>query len=100
MSGGRVAVVGIPGEKLPLAKELGADIVIDARAENPAEALDQSELRIQAASQRQRGHLRGHARPGPGEARPWFLTASIESRAACGSRYWPPRASGRMSGPS
>jgi diacylglycerol O-acyltransferase / wax synthase len=30
----------------------------------------------------------------------WFLIASIASRAACGSRYWPPRSSGRRPGPN
>jgi alcohol dehydrogenase, propanol-preferring len=37
--GGTVAAVDITDEKLQLATELGADIVIDARAEDPAEAL-------------------------------------------------------------
>ena len=37
--GGTVAAVDITDEKLKLATELGADIVIDARDENPAEVL-------------------------------------------------------------
>jgi alcohol dehydrogenase, propanol-preferring len=37
--GGTVAAVDITDEKLQLAKELGADIVIDARSEDPAEVL-------------------------------------------------------------
>ena len=37
--GGTVAAVDITDEKLKLAAELGADIVIDARAEDPAEVL-------------------------------------------------------------
>ncbi len=37
--GGIVAAVDITDEKLELAKDLGADIVIDARAEDPAEVL-------------------------------------------------------------
>jgi alcohol dehydrogenase, propanol-preferring len=37
--GGTVAAVDITDEKLKLASELGADIVIDARDEDPAEAL-------------------------------------------------------------
>ena len=37
--GGTVAAVGITDEKLALARELGADIVIDARADDPAEVL-------------------------------------------------------------
>src|SRR5437667_3103812 len=37
--GGTVAAVDITDEKLTLARELGADIVIDARAEDPAEVL-------------------------------------------------------------
>ncbi len=37
--GGTVAAVDITDEKLQLAAELGADIVIDARAEDPAEVL-------------------------------------------------------------
>jgi alcohol dehydrogenase, propanol-preferring len=37
--GGTVAAVDITGEKLKLASELGADIVIDARHEDPAEVL-------------------------------------------------------------
>ena len=37
--GGTVAAVDITDEKLQLASELGADIVIDARAEDPAEVL-------------------------------------------------------------
>jgi len=37
--GGTVAAVDITDEKLRLATELGADIVIDARAEDPAEVL-------------------------------------------------------------
>lgn len=37
--GGTVAAVDITDEKLKLASELGADIVIDARNEDPAEAL-------------------------------------------------------------
>ena len=39
--GGTVAAVDITDEKLKLATELGADIIIDARAENPAEVLQQ-----------------------------------------------------------
>jgi propanol-preferring alcohol dehydrogenase len=39
--GGTVAAVDISDEKLKLAAELGADIVIDARAEDPAEVLRQ-----------------------------------------------------------
>ncbi len=37
--GGTVAAIDISDEKLQLAKELGADIVIDARAEDPAAVL-------------------------------------------------------------
>jgi alcohol dehydrogenase, propanol-preferring len=37
--GGTVAAVDITDEKLQLAKDLGADIVIDARTENPTEVL-------------------------------------------------------------
>ena len=37
--GGTVAAVDVTDEKLRLAAELGADIVIDARAEDPAEVL-------------------------------------------------------------
>ncbi|HTX82181.1 MAG TPA: zinc-dependent alcohol dehydrogenase [Streptosporangiaceae bacterium] len=37
--GGTVAAIDITDEKLQLAKELGADIVIDARTEDPAEVL-------------------------------------------------------------
>jgi alcohol dehydrogenase, propanol-preferring len=37
--GGTVAAVDITDEKLQLAKDLGADIVIDARTENPGEVL-------------------------------------------------------------
>jgi alcohol dehydrogenase, propanol-preferring len=37
--GGTVAAVDITDEKIKLAAELGADIVIDARTENPAEVL-------------------------------------------------------------
>ena len=37
--GGTVAAVDITDEKLKLASELGADIVIDARDEDPAEVL-------------------------------------------------------------
>ena len=37
--GGTVAAVDITDEKLALARELGADIVIDARADDPAEVL-------------------------------------------------------------
>jgi propanol-preferring alcohol dehydrogenase len=37
--GGTVAAVDITDEKLTLARELGADIVIDARADDPAEVL-------------------------------------------------------------
>ena len=37
--GGTVAAIDITDEKLQLAKDLGADIVIDARTENPAEVL-------------------------------------------------------------
>jgi propanol-preferring alcohol dehydrogenase len=37
--GGTVAAVDITDEKLELAAELGADIVIDARAEDPADVL-------------------------------------------------------------
>ena len=37
--GGTVAAVDITDDKLQLAKELGADIVIDARTEDPAEVL-------------------------------------------------------------
>ena len=37
--GGTVAAVDITDEKLALARDLGADIVIDARAEDPAEVL-------------------------------------------------------------
>jgi len=37
--GGTVAAVDITDAKLELAKELGADIVIDARAEDPSEVL-------------------------------------------------------------
>ncbi len=37
--GGTVAAIDVTDEKLQLAKDLGADIVIDARSENPAEAL-------------------------------------------------------------
>ena len=39
--GGTVAAVDITDEKLQLAKDLGADIVIDARTEDPAEILRQ-----------------------------------------------------------
>jgi alcohol dehydrogenase, propanol-preferring len=39
ISGGTVAAVDITDEKLQLAKDLGADIVIDARTENPTEVL-------------------------------------------------------------
>jgi alcohol dehydrogenase, propanol-preferring len=39
--GGTVAAVDITDEKLKLAAELGADIIIDARAEDPAEVLRQ-----------------------------------------------------------
>ena len=39
--GGTVAAIDITDEKLKLATELGADIVIDARDENPAEVLQQ-----------------------------------------------------------
>jgi alcohol dehydrogenase, propanol-preferring len=39
--GGTVAAVDITDEKLQLAKDLGADIVIDARREDPAEVLRQ-----------------------------------------------------------
>ncbi len=39
IAGGTVAAIDITDEKLQLAKELGADYVIDARAENPAVAL-------------------------------------------------------------
>ena len=39
--GGTVAAVDITDDKLQLAKELGADIVIDARTEDPAEVLRQ-----------------------------------------------------------
>ena len=37
--GGTVAAIDITDEKLRLAKELGADLVIDARAEDPAQVL-------------------------------------------------------------
>jgi propanol-preferring alcohol dehydrogenase len=37
--GGTVAAIDITDEKLQLAKELGADLVIDARAEDPAKVL-------------------------------------------------------------
>jgi propanol-preferring alcohol dehydrogenase len=37
--GGTVAAIDITDEKLQLAKELGADLVIDARAEDPAQVL-------------------------------------------------------------
>ncbi len=37
--GGTVAAIDVTDEKLQLAKELGADIVIDARTEDPAEVL-------------------------------------------------------------
>ena len=37
--GGTVAAIDITDEKLQLAKELGADLVIDARTEDPAAAL-------------------------------------------------------------
>ncbi len=37
--GGTVAAIDVTDEKLQLAKELGADFVIDARTENPAEVL-------------------------------------------------------------
>jgi alcohol dehydrogenase, propanol-preferring len=39
IAGGTVAAIDITDEKLQLAKELGADYVIDARAEDPAAAL-------------------------------------------------------------
>ncbi|HUB42725.1 MAG TPA: zinc-dependent alcohol dehydrogenase [Streptosporangiaceae bacterium] len=39
--GGTVAAIDITDEKLQLAKELGADIVIDARAEDPAAVLQE-----------------------------------------------------------
>jgi propanol-preferring alcohol dehydrogenase len=39
IAGGTVAAVDITDEKLQLAKDLGADYVIDARSENPAAAL-------------------------------------------------------------
>jgi len=39
IAGGAVAAVDITDEKLQLAKDLGADYVIDARSENPAAAL-------------------------------------------------------------
>jgi propanol-preferring alcohol dehydrogenase len=39
ISGGTVAAIDITDEKLQLAKELGADLVIDARTEDPAEVL-------------------------------------------------------------
>jgi alcohol dehydrogenase, propanol-preferring len=39
ISGGTVAAIDITDEKLQLAKELGADIVIDARTEDPAAVL-------------------------------------------------------------
>jgi propanol-preferring alcohol dehydrogenase len=39
ISGGTVVAVDITDEKLQLAKDLGADMVIDARAEDPAEVL-------------------------------------------------------------
>ena len=58
--GGTVAAVDITDEKLKLAADLGADIVIDARAEDPAEA----------AGRRQRRDQRGTARQGQGAARP------------------------------
>ena len=37
--GGTVAAIDITDEKLQLAKELGADLVIDARTEDPAAVL-------------------------------------------------------------
>ena len=40
--GGTVAAVDITDEKLHLAKDLGADIVIDARTEDPAEVLQRN----------------------------------------------------------
>jgi len=40
--GGTVAAVDITDEKLQLAKDLGADIVIDARTEDPAEVLQRN----------------------------------------------------------
>jgi threonine dehydrogenase-like Zn-dependent dehydrogenase len=40
--GGTVAAIDITDEKLQLAKELGADIVIDARSEDPAEVRGQA----------------------------------------------------------
>ena len=39
ISGGTVAAIDITDEKLQLAKELGADLVIDARTEDPAKVL-------------------------------------------------------------
>ena len=39
--GGTVAAIDVTDEKLQLAKELGADIVIDARTEDPASVLQQ-----------------------------------------------------------
>jgi alcohol dehydrogenase, propanol-preferring len=39
IAGGTVAAIDITDEKLQLAKELGADYVIDARAEDPAHTL-------------------------------------------------------------
>jgi alcohol dehydrogenase, propanol-preferring len=39
ISGGTVAAIDITDEKLQLAKELGADLVIDARSEDPAKVL-------------------------------------------------------------
>ena len=39
--GGTVAAVDITDEKLQLAEELGADIIIDARGQDPAEVLQQ-----------------------------------------------------------
>jgi len=39
ISGGTVAAIDVTDEKLQLAKELGADFVIDARTEDPAEVL-------------------------------------------------------------
>ena len=39
ISGGTVAAIDITDEKLQLAKDLGADLVIDARAEDPAKVL-------------------------------------------------------------
>ncbi len=37
--GGAVAAINVTDEKLQLAKELGADLVIDARTEDPASVL-------------------------------------------------------------